>query len=251
MILEGSSRSWPVPPPLGADEIHLWLSDMSGQAGAPGADRSWLSDAELGRAERFRFERDRRAWLFRQGFLRGVLAGYVGAHPGALAFQETAKGKPRLAPSPGGDGSAPAASILSFNLSHSEGWVLVAVARREVGVDIQAHRPLRDLQGMAERVFSARELRQYAELADERRVDGFYRLWARKEAALKALGEGFHLEPRELDLGLELRPSETPWVPEQDERIARFGSVADLHAPHGCSAALCASGTSWRPVRLG
>jgi 4'-phosphopantetheinyl transferase len=91
-------------------------------------------------------------------------------------------GKPYLAEPSGLD--------LRFNLSHTDGLALVALARgREVGVDVEAARSGRRAQGIADRWFTEAEAEQIRTAADPDAA--FYRLWARKEAYLKATAEGY------------------------------------------------------------
>src|SRR5262245_3254435 len=83
---------------LEAGEVHLWWGQLGIESpvGLLDRSRSWLSDEERARGERFRREGDARAFLFRRGFLRGVLARYAGARPEELAFAAGAHGKPTL-----------------------------------------------------------------------------------------------------------------------------------------------------------
>src|SRR5690606_29615680 len=79
----------------------------------------------------------------------------------------------------------------SFNISHSGNFILVALAPEgRLGVDVEAVRPLRDLLGLARTSFAYDELCTVATLPDAHRLRPFFRIWARKEAVLKALGLG-------------------------------------------------------------
>ena len=135
---------------------------------------------------------------------------------------------------------------MSFNLSHSQEWILVGVARGlELGVDVEAHQLRTELESMARRVFTARELGHLEGCEPEARLPTFFRGWTRKEAALKATGEGFAREPRTLEVGLVERESDQVWRVADEPVLADY-ALADLAAPAGFSAAVCALGDSWR-----
>jgi phosphopantetheinyl transferase len=116
-----------------------------------------------------------------------LLAGYLGLTPAKLEFERGPAGKPQLAGAP-----------LQFNLSHSDGLALVAVARRlPVGVDVQAPHPNASKPWFAKRVCTPQE---YELFAADPRPELLLRLWARKEAVIKARGEGSYVGVGELDV---------------------------------------------------
>jgi 4'-phosphopantetheinyl transferase len=134
------------------DGVHIWRAALD--------DPGWPGPAELPAEERERAggilrEQAARRWVASRWALRRVLAAYLEVMPAAIPLEIGERGKPRLA-----GGGRP-----RFNLSHSEGLALVAVAEREVGVDVERIRP--------------------------QRPAGFYAAWARHEARLKCLGTGF------------------------------------------------------------
>lgn len=227
---------WPDPVVLRPEEVHLWWVEAAPENG-PSAE--WLAEEERARSLRFHRERDRRRYVARQSALRGILGVYLDREPGALRFADGPHGKPFLAMSDS-DG-------LCFNLSHSEGRVLVALAReREVGVDVEAVRILPELERMAEQIFTPFERTIYETLAPGARLSAFFRGWTRKEAALKALGEGFHREPTTIPIGLSPERAGSVWNAIDDSTLERF-SFADLEAPQGFAAAVCAEGKDWKP----
>jgi 4'-phosphopantetheinyl transferase len=118
----------------------------------------------------------------------------LGVHPRCLEFDTTAAGKPYL---------ARAARRLEFNLSHSGRHGLIAVAEdRSVGVDIELQRPMSDLSGVALGVATAREAELLRRLPTGQIHSTFFDLWTRKEALLKALGQGFLIDPRQVEVGI-------------------------------------------------
>lgn len=139
-----------------------------------------LSDDERARIDRFRFPHLQRRHAAAAGLLRMVLARIVGRDPADLRFEVGAHGKPHL---PGGP---------AFNQSHSGEWWLLGVALDgRVGVDVEVHRPLRDLADLARNTFhpaEADEVLSQPSLDEQTRA--FFRVWSRKEAFIKAVGLG-------------------------------------------------------------
>jgi len=141
-----------------------------------------LSEGETARMLRFHFEKDRKNFLLYRSMLRILLASYLGSPPAELCFAYSAHGKPTLAISSG---------TLEFNLSHSNGHFLVAITLgRKVGVDIEFLKRDLDVLEIAQRFFSSAEKRAIENLSDEFRHDAFFSCWTRKEAFVKARGEG-------------------------------------------------------------
>jgi 4'-phosphopantetheinyl transferase len=164
-----------------AGEVHIWVVRLDLGAPALQALRATLSPDELARAERFVFRRDRERFVAARGTLRAVLAHYADVPPGALAFDYSAYGKPALR----GGGT------LQFNLSHAGEMAVIGVAReREIGVDVEAIRPAFAGEEIAARFFSPAEIAALRALPPEQRAIGFFNCWTRKEAYIKALGEG-------------------------------------------------------------
>jgi 4'-phosphopantetheinyl transferase len=175
------------PPLLALDAAHVWRVRLD-----PSVDLqdSWelLSDDERNRAGRLVQEQHRRRFVAAHAGLRRILAGYTASAPRALEFARGPHGKPALAMA--GAGSRPG---LEFNLSHSGDLGLVAVAReRPVGVDLERWKHEMDHLALAARFFSPAERASLQALAARRDdlVYGFFAAWTRKEAYLKARGEG-------------------------------------------------------------
>jgi 4'-phosphopantetheinyl transferase len=186
-------RPWPEDPvpELPAGAAHVWVVRLDDeQAAGRRPVRDVLSPAERDRAGRFADEGLTRRWSRTRAALRELLAAYAGADPAALAIEPAPcvhcgepHGKPILA---GAEGE-----WLRFNVSHSAGLALVAVANgREVGVDVEAAREGRRFEGIAQRYFDPTEAAAIGGLEGPERDAAFYRLWARKEAYLKATAEG-------------------------------------------------------------
>jgi 4'-phosphopantetheinyl transferase len=193
----------------GVEVVHVRLD-----AELPGADdlALCLSDTERARAGRFVFERDRRRFIVGRARLRELLASRLGTRPDRVELDKGPRGKPRLA---GGF----AESDLRFNLSHCGDVALYAFSRgREIGVDVEAVRELRAADAIAARFFSPRENQSYLALDPRDRPLGFFNCWTRKEAFIKALGEGLHYPLAGFDVSL---------APGEPARILRVGDTPD------------------------
>ncbi len=208
--------------PLQPDSVHVWLAVMPEDA-RPGART--LSAAERERAARFRFERHRAEYTWHHQALREILSRYAGAPPEGVSLAAREGGKPAL--------DAPAG--WRFNLSHSGPAALVAVAREvEVGVDIERVRPLAHAEAIAARFFAPAECAAIRALPAEDRQAAFFACWTRKEAFLKASGDGFG---RALaSFAVPADPAAAgPWRVEDS-------TIRALPAPPGYAAALAVAG---------
>ena len=165
--------------------IHVWGFSLDGSAAVVEQYRVWLSDAEQARAGRLIHHQDRVRYVLAHGGLRGVLSRYSGLNPVALTFQPGPAGKPALL-----DGQTLPHS-LRFNLSHSYGRMLVAVARDlEVGADLQQIGDNVEVGKLADRFYAPSEREKVAALSGLEQAHRFYRYWVAKEAVLKGQGVG-------------------------------------------------------------
>ncbi len=168
--------------------------------------RAILSPEETARADAFRFAPDRDRYVAFRGALREVLGRYLDAPPAALIFATGPHGKPHL---PGGG--------LEFNLAHSGDAGLLAVSERgPVGVDLETAERTPDHGRLAARVLSARERATFDALPADQRRAAFLRVWTRKEAYLKATGEGlsFGLDK----ISVTLAPGDPPRIDHVEGR---------------------------------
>jgi 4'-phosphopantetheinyl transferase len=155
-----------------------------------------LSDAERRTASRFAFDRDRRRFTVARARLRRLLSERLGVRPESVELMYGAHGKPALA-------RRFADSDLRFNVSHSDDVAVYAFAPgREIGIDVEAIRVIRDADDIAARFFSLRENESYRALDPRDRPQGFFNCWTRKEAFIKALGEGLYHSLDRFDVSL-------------------------------------------------
>ncbi len=161
--------------------VHVWLADLNQSDACVERLTQTLAPGELDRANRFRFPHLRRNYLTRQGILRDLLGRYIGTGGTAVQFVFGAAGKPALAANP----------QLQFNMSQSQHLALYGfMLDHAIGVDIEFERPLADLEDVARYYFAAEERTSLFSLPRDQQVTAFIQCWSRKEAFIKAVGEG-------------------------------------------------------------
>ena len=223
------------PSTLGASEVHVWCVDLDAAGADGGAEAAGLSADERTRAARFHFARDRARFLRRRAALRHLLAGYAGREPHALVFAQGAHGKPAL---PG--------TGLEFNLSHSGGCAVLAVTRgRRVGVDVERIEAERATLAVARRFFAPTEAAAVAAAAPAERAVTFFRCWTRKEAYVKARGEGLSLPLDRFEVPLEPNATDALTVARDDHAEARRWSLRELVPAPQHLGALVVEGQGW------
>jgi len=173
-------QSATTPPELGDRDVHVWHLPLSINDMRLEQCLQVLAMEETERAAKFAFPYLRQRYIAAHGMLRLILGGVLNRDPASLRFRTGDHGKPFLV---GGR--------LHFNLSHSNEQGLLAVTRMTgIGVDIEGMSRKVDTRGIAERFFSESEAAELFALDDDARRHGFFNLWTRKEAWLKATGIG-------------------------------------------------------------
>jgi len=202
-----------------------------------------LSADERERAERFHFANDRAHFIAARALLRTLLGRYLDLPPRHLSFSYSPYGKPALA----GEGEGRA---LRFNVSHSHGVALYAFARgREVGVDVEYVRPDVVGESIAERCFSAQEVATLRSLPAEVQPRAFFNCWTRKEAFIKARGEGLSFPLDQFEVALDPKEPAALISIGGDRREASRWSLQALPVEEGYVAALAVEGHGWRLER--
>lgn len=199
------------PPPLSAHAVDLWLIDLDD---APSSITGTLNEEERDRARRFLFARDSRRFAAARSYLRHILGACLARSPTEIAFEFGPWGKPAL------KGSN--ASRLAFNLAHSGGHMLIALAQMEsLGVDLEVMRPIDDWREVATSAFTPGEARAVLTSPEATRMDAFYACWTRKEAVIKLWGEGLSADLQSFEV------STNPDMPARILSMARPGTPAD------------------------
>lgn len=227
----GSPLIGATPPPRGRIDVFAFALDPPEERLA--ALRATLAADERERAAKFRFDVHRRAFEACRGVVREILGAHLGLAPAKVQFSYGPKGKPSLLPD-----STP----LVFSVSHSAALGLCAVAREgALGVDVERLRPLDDALAIAERFFSSAERAALRTLAPPALETAFFAAWTRKEAFIKALGEGLSHPLADFDVTLlPDEPAQLLRVAGVDDAPSRWRLVA-LDPARGYVAALAAA----------
>lgn len=239
-VCEHLWKSPPVALMLSSAEVHLWRAPLDLTAPCVQRLQCTLSTDELHRAERFYFQRDRRRFTVARGVLRSILSRYLGLEPQQLRFCYSPYGKPALV-------STLNTARLYFNVSHSHELALYAVTYdRNIGVDVEHIRTNFACEDIAERFFSPQERAVLRCVPAQVKYEAFFNCWTRKEAYIKARGEGLALPLDQFDVSLA--PGEpaallaTRWAPHEAARWA----LRELMPGPGYAAALAVEGYGWR-----
>ena len=202
-------------------EVHSWCVSLDVSPDTCAGFYATLASDERNRSARLRFERDRRRFVVAHGALRTLLGRYLRIPPGAVRFVYNPFGKPDLSPELG---------RLKFSLSHSADLALIAIAAdAEIGVDVELIREQSDWAELARCFFSPAEVDQLNRLPRPLHTQAFFSCWTKKEAYVKARGEGLAL----LD--------ETP----TDAVLSRRWSLYTIQPAPGYIGALVIAGRGW------
>ena len=228
---------------LNPDDVHVWTVSLEIPDRQLEQLRKIISAEEISRAANFHFEHDRWRFIAARGFLRTIVADYIGIAAKAVRFAYNEFGKPGL-DSPG------AISDFKFNLSHSGELALVAVAQvRDVGVDIERIDDSVDVEAVAEHFFSPGEIASLTGLPASQRLAGFFNCWTRKEAYIKARGMGLSIPLDTFDVSL------TPGAPSDLIRTEAPSGISvwkieTLEVDQGFAGAVAAAGSGWKIVPI-
>jgi len=233
-------RAPPESPVLGCNEVHVWRAALDQAPPRIQSFRHVLADDERARADRFHFEKDRGHFIVARGVLRAILGSYLKLVPERVRFGYGSHGKPALA----GDGGIDA---IKFNVAHSDGVALYAVARgRDVGIDVERVRSDLAVVEIAERFFAPGEVAEIRSLPAEARRQAFFRCWTRKEAYVKARGEGLSLPLDQFDLSLAQPDPGVAPLPQREPFGAATWSFWELAPAAGYVGALAVEALGWR-----
>ena len=221
--------TWAEPPAsltLAAGEVHVWRLALDQPESVVDEFRQTLEADELKRAGRFHFEKHRKHFVVGRGGLRHVLARYLDANPEEFRFSYGTYGKPELV-----------SEGLRFNMSHSHGVALFAVALdRELGVDVEHVRADFATEDIARRFFSRVEVATFNALDKGEQAAAFFRCWTRKEAYIKAIGRGLS-EPLDA-FDVTLAPGEAAALLRAERGDTSRWAMFDINAGADYAAAL-------------
>jgi 4'-phosphopantetheinyl transferase len=209
---------WQPPSPdlnliLTSPEVHIWRVALEQPISEIAKLHEFLSEDEQAKAQKFANATLKNQFIVGRGYLRHILSQYAPVVPEQLQFSTGKWGKPTLADFP----------TIQFNLAHSKNLAIYAVTyRREVGIDLEFLRPVSNYAAIAQRHFSKNELTQFLVKPADQRDLAFFIGWTRKEAYIKAIGQGLAFPLENFEVSLEFS-SETKIVyssksPDEAER---------------------------------
>lgn len=213
-------------------QVDVWKIALDQPADVVTDLRGVLSPGEIERADRFRVDRGAEQYIVGRGALRRLLERYTGVPAKELAFDLNEFGKPELA-----------GSEIMFNLSHSHGLALFAVTRgRAIGIDIERIREEMTIGKIARRFFSPAEASALSALPAHQQAEAFFNCWTRKEAWIKARGQGLSIALNSFEVSLAPgEPARLRATRPDPEEASRWSLVA-LACEPGYAAALAVAG---------
>jgi 4'-phosphopantetheinyl transferase len=223
---------------LAADAVHCWCVSLDVAPETAAHLYETLTADERCRSVRFRFERDRQRFVAARGVLRHLLGRYLEIRPGRIRFVHNAFGKPELDPEFG--------ARLTFNLSHSSGIALIAIADGcRVGIDVEIVRRHTDYFDVARCFFSTPELDYLTALPSHLHAEAFFDCWTKKEACVKACGGGLAIPLNSFSVPLTNAPAEVSLRVGSNDTAGRW-SLYTLRPVPGYAGALAIEGTGRR-----
>ena len=223
-------------PTLPVATVHVWRASLDDAGESLCVLAQFLSPDEQLRASRFRFQQDRDRFVAGRGILRVILGGYVAAPPDRLTISYGPRGKPFLAGREMGS--------LRFNLSHSQGLALYAFALgRNVGVDVEALRPVPDADQIVERILSPSERAEFRSLPGHQKQRAFFHCWTQKEAFIKAVGDGLSLALDRFDVSVSPDEAARLLRVDGDPESAGHWMMQSLNPAPGFLGALACDGS--------
>lgn len=236
------NAAWSTPPQdlrLKPNEVHVWrvcldVADSTVEYLLP-----ILCVTERQRAERFRFQKDRKQFVVTRSVLRIILGRYLEREPSTLSFCYNQYGKPELA--------STSDRTIRFNLSHSHGLALIAVAQNlDIGIDLEYIRPNVSWEQIAQSYFSSKERDMLHQLPVALKTLAFFTVWTRKEAYIKATGKGLSLPLDRFDVSIVPGEPAKLLNVQWDDREAERWLLIELTPGSGYAATLAAGAGNWQ-----
>lgn len=210
------------------NEVHVWAVDLDAITLTENFFCSSLSHEEKTRRDKLVFERDRKRFALAREIQRRILSHYISVKPESVEYNYNKYGKPEIR----------SHIKVGFNISHSDGMLLFAIAsNRQVGIDIEKIKDIKDILLIAESYFSDIEIKELKNLPDRVKTDAFFTCWTRKEAFIKAIGKGLSYSLK--DFSVSVSPASKPELihPKNGVNSSEW-SIFDMSPPDKFKAAL-------------
>lgn len=166
---------------LHLNEVHLWYLNVEDHKNRLAVYEELLDNEEKEKAYRYKFDKDRNCSIIARGVLRTLLGSYSNELPERITFSFGPFGKPEVYNNSG----------IQFNISHSRDAIVLGFIKNDaIGVDVEFMDEKIDALQIAKHFFSNEERVALSAVSEDERVEAFYNCWTRKEAFIKALGDG-------------------------------------------------------------
>jgi 4'-phosphopantetheinyl transferase len=195
---------------LQSNSIHIWYAAIDTNAVEINKYVKLLSQNEVLRASKFKFQIDKDRFIISRAILKHLLGAYLNIKPNDIMFKIGDYGKPYF----------PNMENLKFNISHSGNMAVFAFVKEvEIGVDIEKVKDSFDVMDIAGNFFSTKEITTLTALPETDRNLAFYRCWTRKESLIKTIGTGlsFPLDSFSVSMDDDNKAEllETKWDPTE------------------------------------
>ena len=209
--------------------VHIWAIQTKVPSAAVAQCEECLTPEEVTRAARFGLDGPRHSFIVARGSLRRLLGKYLAADPLGIPLAYTPKGKPVLALD----------TRMNFNVTHSSDMAAIALALDcRIGIDLEEIRPLPDLEDIAKRFFCSEESAEILSYSARERESSFFRCWTRKEAYIKAVGEGLHMPLDSFRVAVKSGDCAKFIHIGGDAKAAEAWTLHDLNLASNCAAAV-------------
>lgn len=217
-------------------EIHIWVVNLKEHSHNYRKFYASLSVDEKNKVNFYKFEKDQYQYVVTRGILRNILSRYLIIQPEDIEFSYTYYGKPYL-------NKRIIHKSIYFNVSHSEDLALLIFSQeREVGIDLEKKRPIEDIEIIVKYFFSDKEIFIFQSLPSPEKLKAFFRAWTRKEALIKAVGDGLSYDLNQFDVSFLLNKEPILLKIIKGERSAVEWTVLPITLPIDYEAAFAFKG---------
>lgn len=190
------------------NEVHLWVVDVGQRIDQSDYYHGLLDNEEKKKASQFVFDYLKNRFTVCRGILKSLLGMYLSIDTAKVALAYGHYGKPNLVDS---------TQMIEFNLSHSENMAIFGFGKKiSLGVDIEYISSKKEQTYPVEELLSSKEIQRFQNLQKKERNMAFFEAWTCKEAILKALGMGFYMSPKEIEM---------TFSPESEPKVLRIGNL--------------------------
>jgi 4'-phosphopantetheinyl transferase len=217
-------------------DVEIWaaFTDEIRDPKLLGSYRELLTDDERAREMRFRFPSDQHRFLLTRALVRTVLSKYASVAPNDWRFAPDAYGRPQI------QNAAADVAAITFNVSHTQGLIILGITRRNaLGIDTEHLWSRTASTAVAERYFAPDEAAALRELPESQRHQRFFDYWTLKESYIKARGRGLAMGLSSFGFELGEPKRISAWFRPELEDAAQHWQFWQFHPSADHVAAVC------------